>query len=185
VIVGYGSFARELKALAYTTQTKNPEAALRIARDSSLDALAAFLGSVREPYWERAAAVPIEFAGRLEHGPLSATLPTWDVLVVPSEIPEAFGMVAAEAAACGVLPVVPRHSGIGEAGAALERALDVPGLLTFEPDDPINGIAERVDAVLSLPYEERRALELAAAELARREWSWETVASRLLEVATR
>ncbi|HEX2293770.1 MAG TPA: glycosyltransferase family 4 protein [Actinomycetota bacterium] len=185
VVVGYGSFERELKALAYATETKNAGAARKVAREAGLDELLRFFESAPDAYWDRAAAVPVEFAGRLEHGPLADVLPGWDVLVVPSQIPEAFGMVAAEAAASGVLPVVPRHSGIGEAGATIERALDVPGLLTFDPDDPVNGIAERVDAILSLPYAERRELELAASDLARREWSWDTVAARLLEVATR
>lgn len=185
VVVGYGGFERELKALAYTLKTQNAEAAAKLARDEHLDALARFFERAHDGYWARAAAVPVEFAGRLEHGPLSRTLPGWDVLVVPSEIPEAFGMVAAEAAACGVLPVVPRHSGIGEAGAMLERALGVDGLLTFDPSDPMPGIARRVDAILALPYEERRELELKAAEFAHREWSWATVAARLLEAATR
>ncbi|MDQ3953826.1 MAG: glycosyltransferase family 4 protein, partial [Actinomycetota bacterium] len=168
VAVGYGGFARELKALAYTMRTRNPAAAAKLAREARLGKLARFLEAVPEGYWERAAEVPLEFPGRLEHGPLSATLPSWDVLVVPSEISEAFGMVAAEAAASGVLPIVPRHSGIGEAGAALERELDVPGLLTFDPEDPVRGIADRIDAILAMPYEERRALELRASEFARR-----------------
>ena len=185
VVVGYGGFERELRALAYTLERGNAAAALKLARDSGLDELARFFESEPEGYWRRAPAVPVEFPGRLEHGPLAATLPAWDVLVVPSQIPEAFGMVAAEAAACGVLPVVPRHSGIGEAGAALERELDVPDLLTFDPVDPVRGIARRIDAILALPYDERRALELKAADFARREWSWETVAARLLGAAAR
>ncbi|HEX2058477.1 MAG TPA: glycosyltransferase family 4 protein [Actinomycetota bacterium] len=185
VAVGYGGFERELKALAYTMKTRNRSAAVKLARDSGLGNLVAFLEDAPDGYWERTGRVPVEFPGRLEHGPLSATLPAWNVLVVPSVISEAFGMVAAEAAACGVLPIVPRHSGIGEAGAAVERALGAPGLLTFDPEDPVRGIAERIDALLAIPYAERRELELHAAEFARKEWSWDTVAQRLLDVATR
>lgn len=185
-VVGYGGFEKELKALAYAFGTGNAGAAAKVAGGAEpLHKLKEFLDSSRagEAYWKRARQVPVEFLGRLEHGPLSETLPHWDVLVVPSEIPEAFGMVAAEAAACGVLPIVPRHSGIGEAGAAVERAIDRPGLLTFDPEEPVTGIAERIDEVLGLGYEERRGLELRAAELARQQWSWETVATRLLELA--
>ncbi|MFN2588969.1 MAG: glycosyltransferase family 4 protein [Actinomycetota bacterium] len=187
VVVGYGSFEKELKTLAYTLRTGNAEAAGKIAAATEpLPPLAEFLGSARadERYWERAGSIPVEFTGRLEHGPLSVALPLWDVLVVPSVVPEAFGMVAAEAAASGVLPVVPRHSGIGEAGAMLERELGTPGLLTFDPDEPVTGIAERVDAILGLPRDERRELELRAAAFAREQWSWETVAERLLEAAS-
>ncbi|MDQ3957155.1 MAG: glycosyltransferase family 4 protein [Actinomycetota bacterium] len=186
VIVGYGSFERELKALQYAFATGNEGAASKLAAEVSLTRLDEFLGSpsASGDYWRRLAEVPVEFPGRLEHGPLAETLPYWDVLVVPSEIPEAFGMVAAEAAACAVLPVVPRHSGIGEAGAAVEDALGCEGLLTFDPELPVTGIAERVDAILSLPRDERRALGERAAELARDLWSWDTVASRLLELAS-
>ena len=38
---------------------------------------------------------------------------------MPSTFPEAFGMVAAEAAACGALPVVAHHSGLGEVARTL------------------------------------------------------------------
>ena len=186
VVVGYGGFEKELRALAYTFETENASAAARVTSSNQLEKLADFLASVegRADYWERAAAVPMEFPGRLEHGPLSETLPHWDVLVVPSEIPEAFGMVAAEAAACGVLPIVPRHSGIGEAGAAVEEALDLEGRLSFDPEKPVEGIARCLDDVLSWPLEKRRDLGRRAAELARERWSWDTVGARLLELAT-
>ena len=45
----------------------------------------------------------------------------------PSTFPEAFGMVAAEAAACGALPVVARHSGLAEVARALAGAVPAAG----------------------------------------------------------
>jgi glycosyltransferase involved in cell wall biosynthesis len=129
--------------------------------------------------------VEIEFLGHLEHDPLADVLPRFDVLVVPSIVPEAFGMVAAEAAACGVLPVVPDHSGIAEAGAAIEEAIDRPGLLTYDATRPVEGIADRVEAVLGLDDVERRRLGGAASRLARERWSWDRVAVKLLELAPR
>src|SRR4029453_16258683 len=50
------------------------------------------------------------FPGPLEHPHLRHPLPLADVPVVPSIFPEAFGMVAAEAAAAGSPPLVARHS---------------------------------------------------------------------------
>lgn len=93
-------------------------------------------------------------------------------------------MVAAEAAACGVLPIVPDHSGIAEAGAAVEEALGAPGLLTFDASDPIEGIARAVERVLAIPFDERQEMGRAAAALANERWSWLTVAERLLDLAT-
>src|SRR3712207_9004216 len=40
--------------------------------------------------------------------------PAAEAMAVTSTFPEAFGMVAAEAAACGALPVVAAHSGLAE-----------------------------------------------------------------------
>jgi glycosyltransferase involved in cell wall biosynthesis len=187
-IVGYGGFEEGLRALAAALHRGDRAVAEAIARRGEaapLEALAAFLPSEKadDAYLRRAAEVDVTFHGRLEHGPLSSTLPGFDVLVVPSVGPEAFGMVAAEAAASGVLPIVPRHSGIGEVGAALEEELGVDGLLTYDPGRPIEGIAAAIDRVLALPFERRRAMGRAASELARARWSWERVAQRLLDVA--
>src|ERR1700730_4644084 len=60
------------------------------------------------------------FTGPLEHRHLVHLLPLADAAVVPSVFPEAFGMVAAEAAAAGCPPLVARPSGLAEIAAGLE-----------------------------------------------------------------
>jgi glycosyltransferase involved in cell wall biosynthesis len=183
-IVGYGGYESGLRALWGALRRGDLESVREVAQaaDDPLPDVVAWLdsggfdGAVRA----RAAAREVAFAGRLDHGPLARVLPGFDVLVVPSVVPEAFGMVAAEAAACGVLPIVPAHSGIGEVGAALEAELDRPGFLTYDPRRPIHGIAAALDEVLALPEETRRSLGLRAAALARRRWSWDHVADQLL-----
>jgi glycosyltransferase involved in cell wall biosynthesis len=186
VVVGYGGFEAGLRALAAALRDGDRSRALEVAEEGEgdpLPGLAAFIRDAPASYFARAAEVRVEFTGRLEHGPLSHLLPTFDLLVVPSVVPEAFGMVAAEAAACGVLPVVPAHSGIGEVGAAIEAEMGRPGLLTYDPATPITGIAARLDELLSLDAEERREMGGIAAGLARARWSWRVVAKRLLDLA--
>ncbi len=190
IVVGYGGFEQQLRALAHALQAGDIDTARAIAERGEhgpLEDLLAFLDSdaVDDDYLDRVARIDIEFTGRLEHGPLARLLPTFDVLAVPSVIPEAFGMVAAEAAACGVLPLVPDHSGIGEAGAAVEEAIGSPGLLTFSAGDPIRSLAETIDGVLRLPRSEREEMGRAAVDLARPGWSWEHVADGLLSLAIR
>lgn len=183
-IVGYGGYEGGLRALWDALRRGDSEALSEIAHapGARLPDVIAWLesGGFDGAARARAAAREVEFAGRLEHGPLARVLPGFDVLVVPSVVPEAFGMVAAEAAACGVLPIVPAHSGIGEVGAALEAELERPGLLTYDPRRPISGVAAALDEVLALPEETRRGLGLRAADLARRRWSWNHVADQLL-----
>jgi glycosyltransferase involved in cell wall biosynthesis len=188
VVVGYGGFERGLQELWTALRTRDAGLARSIAEREAGQPLRHLLALFDSPgaddaYWDRIAGVSLKWTGRLEHGPLSELLPVFDALVVPSVLAEAFGMVAAEAAACGVLPIVPRHSGIGEVGEAIEEALGVPGLLSFDPAHPIDGTARRIDAVLGLPFETRRELGQEAAALARERWSWDHVAQRLLDVA--
>jgi glycosyltransferase involved in cell wall biosynthesis len=184
VIVGYGGDEELLRNFAAALTSGARDEALAFARRCDPHT-AGFIDSVMddEDYWHRAAAVPAEFTGRLEHGPLAKVLPHWDLSVAPSVVPEAFGMVAAEAAACGVLPVVPSHSGIGEAGAAIEAAIGQPGALTFDHTEPIPSIASRIDRLLAIPSAERDAMGLAASRLAEERWSWHQVARSLLELA--
>jgi glycosyltransferase involved in cell wall biosynthesis len=189
VIVGFGDLDADLRVLWTALQNEDRAEVQRIAQNAHKGPLQHVLdfvlsGRATGEYFSRARNVELEFPGRLDHGPLSQILPTFDVLVVPSILPEAFGMVAAEAAACGVLPVVPNHSGIGEIGAALEDAIGRPGLLTYDPERPIEGIASRTSEILDLSGPEREECSRSSVELARERWSWDTVAATLLRVAT-
>lgn len=188
VIVGYGSFERSLKDLWSALRTGDFEFAETIATAGDgmpLDDILGFMDDegMNDAYFKRAAQVAVEWPGRLDHGPLAEVLPGLDALVVPSVVPEAFGMVAAEAAACGVLPICPRHSGIGEVGEALERELGTPELLTFDPYDAVAGIARCINAVLELSSSDRSSLGATATAFARERWSWQHVAGRLLGLA--
>ena len=122
------------------------------------------------------------FTGALEHRHLRHLLPLCDVAVVPSIFPEAFGMVAAEAAAAGVLPIVSAHSGLAEVAAGIGEEVG-PGtaaLLSFPAGDAA-ALRERLAAILALPSERREELGLAARRAVEQRWSWTVVAARLLE----
>ena len=145
---------------------------------SRLDARAVVVGfgDYREQLEAMASAGTL-FTGQLEHRHLRHLLPLCDVAVVPSIFPEAFGMVAAEAAAAGVLPVVSAHSGLAEvaAGLAEETGLE----LTF-PTGDAGALRERLAYVLALPPERRAELGHAARRAVEKRWSWSVVAERLL-----
>lgn len=184
VMVGYGGDEVAMAELASALGDADRDRALEVGRGlKHSDELVAWLARASDEQMGRFAAIPIGFPGRLEHGPLSDVLPTFDVLVAPSVVAEAFGMVAAEAAACGVLPLVPDHSGISEAGQALEERLGMPGSLRFDPADPVEGIAAGIDALLSIEPQRRLEMGWASATLARERWSWDHVAEQLLEAA--
>ena len=121
------------------------------------------------------------FTGPLEHRHLAHLLPLCDVAAVPSIFPEAFGMVAAEAAAAGVPPVVAEHSGLAEVAAGLGREYP-PGLehvSAFATGDA-ESLRLRIAEILALPPDERRELGAAARRAVERNWSWARIAERLL-----
>ena len=122
------------------------------------------------------------FTGPLEHRHLVQLLPLADVTVVPSIFPEAFGMVAAEAAAAGSPPLVARHSGLAEVAAGLEQEYPerLRHLVAFE-----NGNAEDLHAklqeLLALSREDHATLQQGARRAVVARWSWAGVAHRLLQ----
>jgi|SRR5579884_331209 len=119
------------------------------------------------------------FTGALEHRHLVHLLPLCDVAVVPSIFPEAFGMVAAEAASAGVPPIVANHSGLAEvaAGIGAEYPEDAAHLTAF-PTGDAPALHERLQELLARP--DRAELGLAARRAVERNWSWTRVAERLL-----
>jgi glycosyltransferase involved in cell wall biosynthesis len=120
------------------------------------------------------------FTGPLEHRHLVHLIPLAEVTVVPSIFPEAFGMVAAEAAAGGSLPLVARHSGLAEIAEALEEA-GVPA--GFESGN-VADLTEKLRVTLALPDDERARLTETARRVVEERWSWAHVADRLLEPFT-
>jgi glycosyltransferase involved in cell wall biosynthesis len=119
------------------------------------------------------------FTGPLEHRHLVHVLPLCDVAVVPSIFPEAFGMVAAEAAAAGCPPLVARHSGLAEIAEGLEdeyppEARDLASFVRGDADD----LRAKLRELLALPH---GLLAEPARRAVVRNWSWSSVADRLLQ----
>ena len=155
LVVGFGSHREWLAALASALRRRRPGGARVVARDGGMP-----LGDTRPAVEGVHRAVT--FTGRLDHRYAPDALAAMDVMVVPSILQEAFGMVAAEAAAAGALPIVARHSGLAEVAAALEAAVGRPGMFSFDPEEGAVGrLATSIDRILSLPSEERDELRRA------------------------
>ena len=154
--------------------------------------LTAFLdqltGERRDAYLAAApeAAARVHFTGRLEHDDLPELLPACLAQVVPSTFPEAYGMVAAEAATCGVLPLSADHSGLAEVSAALAPSLDQPlrRLLGFEVGEgAVEEIAAKLVEWLTVDPAERHRAGAALAASAAGRFGWEQVAEGVIAAA--
>jgi glycosyltransferase involved in cell wall biosynthesis len=176
-------FADEAPTVVYVGKLSEEKGvALLLEALLSVDARAVVVGfgPAREEL-EANAGERVLFTGPLEHRHLRHLWPLADVSVTPSVFPEAFGMVAAEAAACGSPPLVARHSGLAEVAAGLEAEYpeEHRALAGFAPGDAAD-LGAKLVAILALPHSEWVRLSAAARSAAVRRWSWETIAALIL-----
>ena len=155
---------------------------LLVAALEHVDARAVLVGfgPLRDELEQRAGD-RILLTGPLEHRHLAHLFPLADVSVTPSVFPEAFGMVAAEAAACGSPPLVARHSGLAEVAAAVEAEYPerYRHLASFRKGDAAD-LADRLREILGLSEAEWHLLANGARRAAERHFGWEHVAELIL-----
>jgi glycosyltransferase involved in cell wall biosynthesis len=197
VVVGFGTYRESLGRFVEALARADLASLLDIAArgreleggpPGELKYLRAFLDGAGDD-WIRAApaaAARIHFTGALPHDDLPGLLPACEAQVMPSTFPEAFGMVAAEAAACGALPLSAGHSGMAEVTATLAPAVpeDVRPLLSFQVGPrAVDEIAAKLVAWLTLDAAERERVRAALAREAARHYSWESVAEGVIAAA--
>jgi len=209
VVVGFGAYREGLERLLDRLGEGDLKGAVEIARAGrSLEAqdgvgapagdplplshLLAFLDSLSRGEADaycaaaRALAERVVLTGRLDHEELVDVLPACEALVVPSTFPEAFGMVAAEAAACGVLPVSAAHSGLAEVSETIAREVppEASAWLSFPVDDlAVRAIAERLVGWLEADRALKMQTREALVSVVREHWSWEGVARGVVAAA--
>lgn len=201
LIAGFGTFREALGQLARALARGDLTAARAIASHGremqgavpgELAYLAAFFdslhGAEREEYLRAAprAMERLHFTGRIDHGDIPGLMGASLAVAVPSTFPEAFGMVVAEAACCGALPVSADHSGLKEVSALLAPALadDLADLLVFGlGPDAVRELACRLTRWLTLAAQAPGARQQASARLAglaRSQFGWERVAEGVI-----
>jgi glycosyltransferase involved in cell wall biosynthesis len=194
LFIGFGAFRPGLSELIRALDAGDLDAALAVAvrgrgyegdADAPLPILEGFLEKVPEGYADaaRAAAGTMLIGGRLEHDEVAEVMPAAETFAMTSTWPEAFGMVPAESAACGVPPVSADHSGMREVSQLLAEALDpeLAPLLSFSiGPEAVTDLADRICGWLELDPPRRQAAGLALAKRVDELWSWEGVARSVI-----
>jgi glycosyltransferase involved in cell wall biosynthesis len=201
VIVGFGAYREGLERMAAALAAGDLDGVRELAvrgreleggEPAPLRMLLAFLDGLGPDETRRYAAAAertagtIVWTGRLEHGDLAELLPACEAQVVASTFPEAFGMVAAEAAACGVLPVSADHSGLAEVSHHLAAAIPAaaaPWLSFRLGPGAVAELAGNLVAWLQAPAGLRAETRAALAAVARADYSWEGVARGVIAAA--
>ncbi len=202
VLVGFGPFREIAEYLVACLSTGDLDAIVdlateppaELAEDGRLPWAAESLEAHREELAEALRTSPeqlqsaVAFTGILDHSQLRHLLPTADVLVAPSVFPEAFGMVAVEALAAGVYPVVTDQSAFGEIVEILQSELGAanPTSVRVRLDEEVMvNLATAVTDVLA-EVERRRAdgslpdFRRELRKIAERRFSWKGIAQQFL-----
>jgi glycosyltransferase involved in cell wall biosynthesis len=204
MIAGFGAYRHGLLRLARVLGDGDVAAAREIARrgreleggpPGELHFLAAFLdgltASEQRRYVQaaRRAMQRVHFAGRIEHDDVSELMCVSQAVVIPSTFPEAFGMVLAEAACSGSVPLSAAHSGLAEVTELLAPAVDRdlrPQLSFHLGPGAVREIAGKLVGWLTFtadtPDASRRTRQ-ALTELAIAEFGWREVAEGVAAAA--
>lgn len=204
MIAGFGAYRDALLKLAHALGEGDLATARVIASRGreeeggpagELHFLAAFLDGLAGPELDRylgaarAAMARVHFAGRIEHEDVSELMCASEAVVVPSTFPEAFGMVLAEAACCGSMPLAASHSGLAEVTELLTPAVapQLRSQLSFQlGPGSVPEIAEKLSRWLAFTARRPRAsgqVRAGLAELACAEFGWPEVARGVVAAA--
>ena len=153
----------------------------------SRDGLDEWLAAAREHRVDQ----HVSWLGLVDHGVLAELWPLAETSVVPSVLAEAFGMVAAEAASCGCVPIVSDHSGLADAASVIE--LDGVAPVRFDvggaggAEDITGSVRNLADALivrLNFDADERARQAAAARANVARSWSWDALSIEVAELMT-
>ncbi len=187
VFVGFGSYREHLEGMLWALRTGDREAFRIFARAGE------FVEDPNPLQWFRPLRDPeaqrVVVTGILDHDTLRELLPLASVVLVPSKWPEAFGMVAVEAMAAGVLPLCNYHAGLKDVVDEVQHV--DPGLANYMKLDRkrfVQELPDKVEQALQFLYPDgfsnhsyRKKIAELLRDISVRHFSWEGIARRLLE----
>jgi len=186
VFVGFGSYREHLEGMIQALSDGNMEMFTACARAGE------FVETAYLSTWfrrlEPAETDRITVTGILDHGALGRLLQLASLTIVPSKWPEAFGMVAVEAMAAGVLPLCNDHAGLRDVIEAVGAASpEMADLMRLDRKTFVEQLPDKIQTALSYLYPngfaDRCRRQQVAEQLHRisaEKFSWDGIARRLL-----
>jgi len=187
IFVGFGSYREHLEGMIQALGSGDRDAFIAYARAGD------FVKEIDFSKWFRRLSQEeigrITLTGILDHKTLSELLPLASLAIVPSKWPEAFGMVAVEAMAAGVLPLCNYHAGlrdvVDEVKAASPRLAEI---MRMDLDKFVDQLPDKVQNALFFLYpygfkiqSARRKMGEQLRRIAVEKFSWDGIAKRLLQ----
>jgi glycosyltransferase involved in cell wall biosynthesis len=138
----------------------------------------------RKRKWHPLPQLNVVFTGFMDHSLLRYILPCADIAVFPSLIPESFGLVALEAAAAGVIPLVTDFSGLRDSAQKFENQIPEveEGSLRFplESEERLEILSKKIEEALVLAR--RGSIHEKIHDVCEKLYSWKAVTKLLVQV---
>jgi glycosyltransferase involved in cell wall biosynthesis len=186
IFVGFGSYREHMEAMIQALGQGDLQAFTAFARAGE------FVEDIEFKKWFRILGPQerkrIVITGILDHETLSELLPLASLVVVPSKLPEAFGMVAVEAMASGVLPLCNYHAGLRDVVDEVAAASpELAGLIELDRDKLLDQLPEKIRQALDFLYPHgyrnqtmRRKIGKQLRLISVENFSWDGISKRLL-----
>ncbi len=187
LFIGFGSFREHLQGMLQALIAGNFEQFVRCARAGDFVDEYDFAKWFRKLNKEEAQRITI--TGYLDHEMLKEILPLASLALVPSKWPEAFGMVAVEAMAAGVLPLCNDHAGLRDVLDVVTEALvELNDIIRLDRQNFVEEMPLKIKKALTYLYPNgfadatfRRQIGLKLRQVAIKNFSWQEIALKLLE----
>jgi glycosyltransferase involved in cell wall biosynthesis len=132
----------------------------------------------------------ITMTGILDHETLGSLLPLASLTIVPSKWPEAFGMVAVEAMAAGVLPLCNDHAGLRDVIEAVGAdSPEIADLMRLDRAEFVTQLPEKINSALNFLYPDgyaeqthRKMVSRLLRRISVKHFSWDRIAKMLIDL---
>ena len=186
IFVGFGSYREHLEGMLQALATGDLESFIAYARAGNFVEEMDFSKWFRRLSPEEMSRITV--TGILDHDTLRELLPLARLSVVPSKWAEPFGMVAVEAMAAGVMPLINNHAGLRDVvNEVTAVSPELAELISLDRPTFVDQLPGKIEAALRYLYpngfgdqEKRRQVGRELRQISVEKFSWGGIARRLL-----
>ncbi|HJO92022.1 MAG TPA: glycosyltransferase family 4 protein [Victivallales bacterium] len=187
IFAGFGFYREHMESLLWALENDDIEYTKKLANAGKFISHKIDIDKIFKPI-SSMQKEKITITGFLNHSVLSKLLPLASVCIVPSKLSEAFGMVAVEAMASGVLPICNNHSGLHDVMKTVsENYKDIRNLLLTDKNNFFEKLPSSVTNAIEYLYPNglydynfKKRVSQKLREISIKYYSWNKIATKLI-----